>query len=141
MTIYSPTPSASNEDAVESGVGSKDGRGCSDNDQAYVFGRRPTSVATFPFTSRQYAHLLSLRGRIADGLTGADDLEVTPKQSQTSSDGQPVTRTSLFYSCLSCGGMVPGGHQSEPRVLCPQCSLAGDRDGVARLILSTAGVI
>ena len=57
------------------GLGSKDGRGCGDHDQAYTFGRRPRGVAPFPFTERQYMRLLALRGCIADGLIGSDDLD------------------------------------------------------------------
>jgi uncharacterized Fe-S cluster-containing radical SAM superfamily enzyme len=47
----------------ETGVGSKDGSGASDNDQPYVFGRRPHARAPWPFTERQYARLLLVRGR------------------------------------------------------------------------------
>jgi hypothetical protein len=47
----------------ETGAGSKDGSGASDNDQPYVFGRRPRAAAPWPFTERQYARLLVLRGR------------------------------------------------------------------------------
>jgi hypothetical protein len=138
MTIYSPTPASDGESVIDNAIGTKDGQGCADNDQPYRFGRRPTSAATFPFTSRQFARLLSLRGRVADGLTGTDDREWTATRASLE---KPIKRTSLFYECLACGAMVPGGHQSEPRVLCPMCSVAGDRDGVARLILASAGVL
>jgi hypothetical protein len=47
----------------ETGAGSKDGSGAGDNDQPYVFGRRPRAIAPWPFTERQYARLLVLRGR------------------------------------------------------------------------------
>jgi hypothetical protein len=47
----------------ETGAGSKDGSGAGDNDQPYVFGRRPRAIAPWPFTERQYARLLMLRGR------------------------------------------------------------------------------
>jgi uncharacterized Fe-S cluster-containing radical SAM superfamily enzyme len=47
----------------ETGAGSKDGSGASDNDQPYVFGRRPHASAPWPFTERQYARLLLVRGR------------------------------------------------------------------------------
>ncbi len=50
----------------ETGAGSKDGSGASDNDQPYVFGRRPRAVAPWPFTERQYARLLVVRGRFQD---------------------------------------------------------------------------
>jgi len=57
------------------GLGTKDGRGCGDHDQAYTFGRRPRGVAPFPFTLHQYTRLLALRGLISDGLLGADDVD------------------------------------------------------------------
>ena len=50
----------------ESGAGSKDGSGASDNDQPYTFGRRPRAIAPWPFTERQYARLLMLRGRVQE---------------------------------------------------------------------------
>jgi hypothetical protein len=52
--------------------GSRDGIGAGDHDQPYTYGRRPTSAWTYPFTARQYAHLLVLRGRVQDGEL-ADD--------------------------------------------------------------------
>ena len=54
----------------ETGAGTRDGSGASDNDQPYVFGRRPRAIAPWPFTERQYARLLLVRGRyIEDDLT------------------------------------------------------------------------
>jgi hypothetical protein len=50
----------------ETGAGSKDGSGAGDNDQPYVFGRRPRAVAPWPFTERQYARLLVVRGRVLE---------------------------------------------------------------------------
>jgi hypothetical protein len=50
----------------ETGAGSKDGNGASDNDQPYVFGRRPRAIAPWPFTERQYARLLVVRGRFME---------------------------------------------------------------------------
>jgi hypothetical protein len=67
--------SASDPSEAAAGLGSKDGRGCGDHDQAYTFGRRPRGVAPFPFTLRQYTRLLALRGCIGDGLLGSDDLD------------------------------------------------------------------
>jgi hypothetical protein len=46
--------------------GTRDGTGAADNDEPYTFGRRPRAVAPWPFTERQYAHLLMLRGRVSD---------------------------------------------------------------------------
>ena len=54
------TPIVSDADAT----GSKDGDTAGDNDQPYGFGRRPSVRAPYPFTERQYARLLILRGRI-----------------------------------------------------------------------------
>ena len=50
----------------ETGAGSKDGTSAADNDQPYVFGRRPRTIAPWPFTERQYARLLVVRGRFMD---------------------------------------------------------------------------
>ena len=50
----------------ETGAGSKDGSGASDHDQPYVFGRRPRAVAPWPFTERQFARLLLVRGRVME---------------------------------------------------------------------------
>ena len=50
----------------ETGAGSKDGSGASDNDQPYTFGRRPRTIAPWPFTERQYARLLVVRGRFME---------------------------------------------------------------------------
>jgi hypothetical protein len=44
--------------------GSKDGDTAADHDQPYRFGRRPNARAPYPFTERQYARLLILRGRL-----------------------------------------------------------------------------
>jgi hypothetical protein len=45
-----------------------DGTGAGDHDEPYRFGRRPTTRAPFPFTERQFARLLILRGRLRDNL-------------------------------------------------------------------------
>jgi hypothetical protein len=59
--------------------GTKDGSGAGDNDQPYTFGRRPRAIAPWPFTERQYAHLLVLRGRLADMPDPADWPEAAPR--------------------------------------------------------------
>ncbi len=48
-------------------TGSRDGLGAADHDAPFRFGFRPSSRWTYPFTARQYCHLLMLRGRIQDG--------------------------------------------------------------------------
>jgi hypothetical protein len=53
---------------------SLDGSGAADHDQPYRFGRRPRSSATYPFSTRQFARLLVLRGRVQAGEFGADDV-------------------------------------------------------------------
>jgi hypothetical protein len=45
------------------------------NDMPYRFGRRPTVRAPFPFSERQFARLLIVRGRV---------------QAEISADDQPV---------------------------------------------------
>jgi hypothetical protein len=52
--------------------GTKDGEGAADHDRPYRFGRRPTSLAPYPFSTRQYARLLVLRSRVRAGLVELD---------------------------------------------------------------------
>jgi hypothetical protein len=63
---------------TSSDSGSKDGSGAADNDQPYTFGRRPRAIAPWPFTERQFMHLLVLRGRWADQPDPADLLAASP---------------------------------------------------------------
>jgi hypothetical protein len=53
-------------------IGTKDGETAADNDQPYRFGRRPNTRAPYPFTERQFARLLILRGRLTDTETTLD---------------------------------------------------------------------
>jgi hypothetical protein len=46
--------------------GSHDGIGAGDHDTPYRFGRRPCVSAPYPFSTRQYARLLVLRGRVRE---------------------------------------------------------------------------
>ena len=55
-------------------TGSLDGSGSADHDHPYKFGRKPRAVAPYPFSTRQFSRLLVLRGRVQDGLFGADDV-------------------------------------------------------------------
>jgi hypothetical protein len=70
ITPGSPIPSPALAVAEES----LDGTGAGDHDSPYVFGRLPRTAAPFPFSTRQFARLLVLRGRVRAGLFGADDL-------------------------------------------------------------------
>ena len=54
-------------------IGTKDGDSAGDNDQPYRFGRRPNVRAPYPFTERQFARLLILRGRL-HAAESLDDL-------------------------------------------------------------------
>ena len=45
-------------------AGSHDGSGAGDHDQPYRFGRQPRTSAPFPFSTREYMHLLLLRSRL-----------------------------------------------------------------------------
>ena len=45
-----------------------DGDGAGDHDEPYRFGRRPTTRAPYPFSERQFARLLILRGRVRDNV-------------------------------------------------------------------------
>ena len=57
-------PEQTENNEVQASTGSFDGQGGGDHDKPYAFGRLPSSVATFPFTTREYARLLILRGRL-----------------------------------------------------------------------------
>ena len=54
--------------------GSLDGDGAGDRDMPFRFGRRPNTLAPYPFSTRQYGRLLVLRGQVQDHLFGQDDL-------------------------------------------------------------------
>jgi len=51
---------------ADSHVGTFDGVGSADHDHPYVFGRRPSSAAPFPFSTRQYVRLLLVRCRLGE---------------------------------------------------------------------------
>ena len=52
----------------QSSPSSLDGVGAGDHDLPYRFGRRPRASAPYPFSTRQYARLLVLRGRVREAL-------------------------------------------------------------------------
>ena len=56
-----------------SSAGSLDGTGTADHDQPYRLGWRPSASTPYPFSTRQYARLLMLRGRVRDRGLGRDD--------------------------------------------------------------------
>lgn len=58
--------------ANEAITGTKDGHSAADNDQPYRFGLRPNARAPYPFTERQYARLLILRGRVKSDDSAVD---------------------------------------------------------------------
>ena len=60
MSLQQTQPSAHGH------VGTRDGIGSADHDQPYVFGRRPSSVAPYPFSTRQYVRMLVMRSRLAE---------------------------------------------------------------------------
>ena len=71
--MISPQPQVDTE--------SRDGLGAGDHDQPYRFGWKPRASVPYPlvprqsgFNTRQYGRLLVLRGRVQDGLCGADDV-------------------------------------------------------------------
>lgn len=57
-------------------TGTQDGSGAGDHDQPYRFGWKPRSAVPYPFNTRQFSRLLVLRGRVQDGLFGADDVSL-----------------------------------------------------------------
>jgi hypothetical protein len=52
---------------------SLDGVGAGDHDAAYIFGRLPRALAPFPFSTREFARLLVLRGRVRAGCSVEDE--------------------------------------------------------------------
>jgi hypothetical protein len=56
-------------------VGASDTARGGESDQKCQFGHRPRATATYPFSMRQYEHLLVLRSRAQSGLFAADDLQ------------------------------------------------------------------
>jgi len=71
---------------TQSEAGTRDGSGARDCDLPYVFGRRPMSNATGPFSTHQFARLLVLRRRVQAGLFAADDF------AKWSMSAQPVNQ-------------------------------------------------
>jgi hypothetical protein len=138
-----PTSSASDLSPAAAGPGTKDGRGGGDHDQPYTFGRRPRADTPFPFRTEQYGRLLALRGCMADGLFGSDDVDAAglERSTPTFHTDANASQPSLCYRCDSCGAMVAGAYQSTPIVRCPRCAHESERDRVARAILATAGVL
>jgi len=65
------TPDVTHEEP-QAVLGTKDGDTAADNDQPYRFGRRPNVRAPYPFTERQFARLLILRGRVQSTEWQAD---------------------------------------------------------------------
>jgi len=57
-----------NPESAQSVMESHDGTGAGDHDVPYTFGRRPRSVAPYPFSTRQFARLLVLRSEISCGI-------------------------------------------------------------------------
>ena len=60
---------------VNANQGTHDGTGSADNDTPFTY-RRPTARAPFPFSERQFAHLLVLKGRLEDGAYRYDNEHV-----------------------------------------------------------------
>jgi len=58
---------------VASSIGSLDGDGAGDHDQAYRFGWRPRASAPYPFNTRQFIRLLVMRSRLHDHLAREDE--------------------------------------------------------------------
>ncbi len=53
-------------------TGSHDGAGAADHDQPFTFGHHPTVAAPFPFSTRELARLLILRGQVRTNLSPLD---------------------------------------------------------------------
>ena len=60
-----------------------DGPGAGDHNEEYKFGRRPNTRAPFPFTERQLARLLVVRGRVQEVRdAGIDRIKPTTPNKQ-----------------------------------------------------------
>jgi hypothetical protein len=70
--IQSASPESPASPEIAAIRGSHDGNGAADNDAPYTFGRRPRSIAPYPFSTRQYARLLALRSRVHADRLGLD---------------------------------------------------------------------
>ncbi len=57
-------PEQTESDDTKDATGSFDGQGGGDHDQPYAFGRLPNTASPFPFSTREYARLLIVRGRL-----------------------------------------------------------------------------
>ncbi len=80
MTMFATTP----------GPGSLDGAGAGDGDVPYRFGRRPRASAPYPFSTRQFARLLVLRGRVRETL-GPEDRAEAPERAYSPPSPTPLT--------------------------------------------------
>ena len=58
----------------------------------YEFGRLPCAAATFPFSTREFARLLVLRGRFREGLFGAQDEAALDEDTDVDASGPCVPR-------------------------------------------------
>lgn len=59
---------------IETTTNMEQTRDASEFDLPYRFGRTPRAVAPYPFSTRQFARLLVLRGRVRAGQFGDGDL-------------------------------------------------------------------
>jgi hypothetical protein len=57
---------------------SRDGRGWGDHDVPFTFGQAPSVAAPLPFSTRQFARLLILRGRAQEGFYDEDRAPRSP---------------------------------------------------------------
>jgi hypothetical protein len=57
-------PEQTENNPAKANAGSFDGQGGGDHDKPYAFGRLPSSAAPFPFTTREFARLLIVHGRV-----------------------------------------------------------------------------
>jgi hypothetical protein len=58
---------------IDAQAGTRDAAGAGDHDQPFRFGRLPTGLAPYPFSTRQFVRLLLMRSRVEAGLTGVGD--------------------------------------------------------------------
>jgi hypothetical protein len=99
---------------------------------------RPSAERPFPFTIRQFARLLILRGRIQEARSTVTSQVRT--RLQIGSVG-PTRHLGLVWICARCRAAVGGAASAADLPLCPACRPYGKVDLVARAILATAEVL
>jgi hypothetical protein len=117
--------------------GTKDGQGAADRDCPYEFNQLPRAHAPAPFSVREYARLLLLRGRVREGVFAMDDVEEARRPLRWP---PPVTRsTNPWCRCSVCRlHATPVAVLLGRTLLCLRCAQNGKPVDLTEAILYTA---